>query len=190
MILTFRCASARSNITNIDDHRTGISSSSCRGLVLSRVWMSLNSCLRCADEHSCYMLSWHIKLCLGSNVTYLNRYCSNKSYFVSSISCGSWHMFFRVYRIIILGFRMSLDECLCRKIDNMGKAPKCERYPAWTWIRLILKWIWKISHRIRRLFPLNLFPVFSLIHSENSSIIPLLFVALSQVIRPIYISIY
>ena len=52
--------SARSSITYVDDHLVGMSSSSWDtvGLALGgRVWMSLNNCLRWADDRS-YTISW------------------------------------------------------------------------------------------------------------------------------------
>jgi hypothetical protein len=33
-------------------------------------------------------------------------------------------MIFGICRVVVFGFRMSLDECLGREIDNMGEAPK------------------------------------------------------------------
>ena len=47
----------------------------------------------------------------------------NKSNFIAVLSCGNWHMLFGACRVKVFGFCMSLDECLCCEIDNMGKTP-------------------------------------------------------------------
>ena len=127
IVLTFRCASARSSITYVDDHLTGISSRSWRGSVPSRVWISLNSCLRGAEERSCPSIYFQwINTLQNDQMAYLNWYPSrsNKSNLISIISCRNWHVVFGACRIIVFRFCISLYERLCCEIDNIGEATK------------------------------------------------------------------
>jgi len=55
---------------------------------------------------------------------YLHRDGSNESNFIPIMAQSTWHVIFGICRVVVFGFRMSLDECLGREIDHMGKAPK------------------------------------------------------------------